>query len=73
MTAETGDFWVFGYGSLMWNPGFSHRAAVPATLTGAHRSLCVYSYVHRGTPERPGMSYSIAGSPVASATAQKCW
>ena len=47
--------WVFGYGSLMWKPGFDYVAASPAVLRGAHRQLCVYSYHHRGTPERPGL------------------
>ncbi|WP_332118258.1 gamma-glutamylcyclotransferase [Azorhizobium caulinodans] len=49
------DPWVFGYGSLIWNPGFPFAERVEATLLGAHRALCIYSFHHRGTPEHPGL------------------
>src|SRR5712691_10647702 len=47
------DLWVFGYGSLIWRPGFAFVERVPARVVGLHRSLCIYSFDHRGTPERP--------------------
>ena len=48
-------FWIFGYGSLMWNPGFDYVTRELALVRGFHRRLCVRSFVHRGTPERPGL------------------
>ena len=49
------DFWVFAYGSLMWNPEFPHREVRAARVLGYHRAFCVYSHHYRGTPERPGL------------------
>ncbi|SLN50990.1 gamma-glutamylcyclotransferase [Pseudooctadecabacter jejudonensis] len=47
--------WVFGYGSLLWNPGFDAAEAVTATLSGYHRSFCMLSVHHRGTEDKPGL------------------
>lgn len=47
--------WVFGYGSLVWNPGFEIEESVIATLPGYARSFCMRSIHHRGTDENPGL------------------
>ena len=55
MTTENGDLWIFGYGSLMWRPGFDYVERLPVRLHGYHRAFCVWSHRYRGTPERPGL------------------
>ncbi|CPR19497.1 Gamma-glutamyl cyclotransferase [Candidatus Filomicrobium marinum] len=47
--------WVFGYGSLMWRPGFRFQRAEHARLVGFSRSFCVFSMHHRGCETRPGL------------------
>ena len=80
-----GDLWIFGYGSLMWDPGFRYRERAPALVHGYHRAFCIYSNRWRGTPERPGLvlgldrggacrgiAYRVAASNVA-ATIRALW
>ena len=50
-----GDLWVFGYGSLMWSPGFAYAERSFGLLHGYHRALCILSTRHRGTRRRPGL------------------
>ena len=61
---DGGTLWVFGYGSLMWRPGFRHREAHPALAHGVRRAPCVISHRHRGSRERPGlvMGLDVGGS-----------
>ncbi|WP_270726732.1 gamma-glutamylcyclotransferase [Shimia sp. Alg240-R146] len=47
--------WVFGYGSLLWNPGFEVSEQAVGTLHGWHRSFCMRSIHHRGTDAHPGL------------------
>lgn len=57
MLAEhaSGDIWIFGYGSLMWNPEFDHDVHHVATIYGYHREFCLWSRINRGTPDQPGL------------------
>lgn len=54
-----GTHWVFGYGSLIWNPGFSFLSAQLGLLRGAHRSLSIISHHHRGTRDTPGLVFGL--------------
>jgi cation transport protein ChaC len=60
--------WVFGYGSLMWNPGFAFDERAIARLDGFSRSFCMRSIHHRGTPEVPGLVLAL--DPVAGASCE---
>ncbi len=50
-----GDLWIFGYGSLMWSPGFAYEQKALARAHGYHRALCILSTRYRGTRRRPGL------------------
>jgi len=52
--------WVFGYGSLMWRPGFPFLERAAARLHGRRRAFCIFSVHHRGTYERPGLVLGLA-------------
>ena len=52
--------WVFGYGSLMWRPGFAFEERRAATLHGRRRAFCIFSVHHRGTPDRKGLVLGLA-------------
>jgi len=60
--------WVFGYASLMWNPGFSVAERALATLHGFHRSFCMSSIHHRGTVDSPGLVLALDPSESGTCT-----
>ncbi len=51
--------WVFGYGSLMWNPAFAFAERRSATLRGWHRRFCLWMRLGRGTAEKPGLTLAL--------------
>ncbi|WP_109442252.1 gamma-glutamylcyclotransferase [Devosia elaeis] len=59
MASNSETYWVFGYGSLIWNPGFAFIDAQLGVLHGAHRSLSIISHHYRGTPENPGLVFGL--------------
>jgi cation transport protein ChaC len=63
--------WVFGYGSLMWRPGFPFAERIAATLHGRRRAFCIYSVHHRGTYERPGLVLGLAPGGSVRGTAYR--
>ncbi|KGB83135.1 MAG: gamma-glutamylcyclotransferase [Confluentimicrobium sp.] len=60
--------WVFGYGSLMWNPGFAVAERQIARLADYHRSFCMRSVHHRGTPDEPGLVLALDATAGAACT-----
>ncbi len=60
--------WVFGYGSLLWNPGFSPAETRRAVLRDYHRSFCMLSIHHRGTETDPGLVLALDETPGATCT-----
>lgn len=63
MNGTDGGFWVFGYGSLIWHPGFAFADKRRATLRGWRRAFCMTSIVYRGTPEAPGLVLALDADP----------
>lgn len=61
-----GTLWVFGYGSLIWDPGFPVAERRLARLSGWHRGFCMRSIHHRGTPDSPGLVLALDRAEGAS-------
>ncbi len=57
--ALDGDIWVFGYGSLVWNPAFHYAERCRGRIYGFHRAYCIWTPLGRGTPENPGLMLAL--------------
>ena len=54
-----GDVWVFGYGSLVWNPAFEYAEKRRGRIYGFHRAYCIWTHLGRGTPDNPGLMLAL--------------
>lgn len=66
LTPPDQPLWVFGYGSLIWDPGFAFADRRRARLVGWRRSFCMHSIHYRGTPEAPGLVLALDADPSGS-------
>ena len=57
--APTDDIWLFGYGSLMWNPALHFAERIPGSVHGWHRRFCIWLHMGRGTPDNPGLMLAL--------------
>jgi cation transport protein ChaC len=57
--APGGDVWLFGYGSLMWNPAIEYVERRPGAVHGWHRRFCLWLHMGRGSPENPGLMLAL--------------
>ena len=57
--APTDDIWLFGYGSLMWNPALHFVERIPGSVYGWHRRFCIWLHMGRGTPDNPGLMLAL--------------
>ncbi len=53
------DIWVFGYGSLMWNPAFDYAERQVGVVRGWHRRFCLWLTMGRGSPASPGLMLAL--------------
>ncbi|EZR20512.1 cation transporter ChaC [Klebsiella pneumoniae UCI 64] len=65
---DDGSVWIFGYGSLIWNPALNYRESCTGTLPGWHRAFCLRLTAGRGSACQPGRMLALkeGGEPPAS-------